>query len=339
MKCRICKSDNVVTKYELFDDRYGYDGEFTLYGCKDCSHIWLDCSFTPEQLSNLYSTYYPYYPPKPIESGTKPGERKRRERRLTSNPFYEWLYGKSSYASQWVPKNVRLLDIGCGVGEGFNYHIARGCDVYGIEANEKARSIIEKSGYKIHIGLFDPHLYEPGFFDYVTMDQVLEHMVNPLVTIQGISRLLKPQGKLIITTPNAKGWGAKIFRKRWIHWHAPYHLHFFSRQSIEYLAYQAGFEIISYLTVTHSAWLNMQWMHLLTYPRKSKPSVFWAKHLVRVNKLSENYMLSGIINMLLSIISFFDKWRINDLVTRFFDMVHLGDNQVFILRKKDNNNF
>jgi len=327
MNCPVCKSDKVFTRYELYDDRYGYDGEFTLVGCKDCSHRWLDCSFTPEQLSNLYSTYYPYHPPKPIESGTKAGEKLRRERRLASHPFFEWLYGKNSSAAQWVPKNVRLLDIGCGVGTGFTYHLERGCDVYGIEANENIRSIIEKSVFKIHVGVFDPDLYDPGFFDYVTMDQVLEHMVDPLHTIQGISRILKPRGKLILTTPNAQGWGAKIFRKRWIHWHAPYHLHLYSRQSLAYLANQAGFEIIKHNIVTHSSWLNMQWMHLITYSRKGKPSIFWNKRLLRQNE-------KPVVKMVLSIIDLFDKWRINDLITRFFDMLHMGDNQVFILEKK-----
>jgi len=290
-------------------------------------HLWLDCSFSTEQISNLYSTYYPYSPQIPIKSGSILSERKRRELRITSDPFYKWLYGHKCNAAQWVPKNVRLLDIGCGIGAGFNYHILRGCDVYGIEANEKARSMIENSDYKIYIGLFDHNHYETEYFDYVTMNQVIEHMVNPLTTLQGISRLLKPHGQLILTTPNAHGWGAHIFRKRWIHWHTPYHLHFYSRHSLEYLANQTGFEIIKHITVTQSAWLNMQWMHLVTYPGKGKPSVYWGKHLIHENKLSENNMLSKIIGH-------YDKWRINDLMTRFFDMLNIGDNQVCILQKK-----
>jgi len=328
MHCHICRSEKVFTKYQLFDDRYGYDGDFTLVGCKTCSHLWLNCRFTPEQLSNIYSTYYPYNPPKAIEPGTMEGEKLRKERRITTDPFHGWLYGIKSSASRWVPKNVRLLDIGCGIGGTFKYHIERGCDVYGIEANENIRSIIEKSGYKIHVGVFEPDLYEPEYFDYVTMDQVLEHMIDPLLTIQGIFQILKPRGKLVLTTPNAKGWGAMIFRQRWIHWHAPYHLHFFSRQSLEYLANQAGFEIMQRHIVTHSSWLNMQWMHMVKHSRKGIPSVFWGKHLPRAGKMPED---TGLVA---STIVFFDEWRINDLITRFFDWLQMGDNQVYILEKK-----
>ncbi len=329
MNCFICKSDDVFVKYKLYDDRYGYQGEFTLAGCNNCLHSWLDCTFSHEQLRNLYSDYYPKYPSDLGEPRPRLNKKQRIERRLTSNSFMAWLYGTRSSALQWVPKNIRLLDIGCGAGGHFNYHIIRGCDVYGIEADEHARNAIEKLGYKINIGLFDPNLYEPGFFDYITMDQVLEHMVNPLYTLQGISYLLKSQGKLIVSTPNARGWGSKIFRQRWIHWHTPYHLHLFSRKSLECLAEQAGLSIIKHRTITDSKWLNMQWMHLITYPYKGEPSIFWGKHLIHENILSENK------SVLLRIIGVFDKRRINDLITRFFDMLHIGDNQVFILQKKD----
>jgi hypothetical protein len=33
---------------------------------------------------------------------------------------------------------------------------------------------------------------------------------------------------VIIGTPNANGWGARVFGRYWINWHAPYHLHFFN---------------------------------------------------------------------------------------------------------------
>lgn len=329
MKCIICGCCETNEFYYLYDDRYGYDGQFQLIECNDCMHMWLDCDFSPAQLTNLYSNFYPQHFSIPGKDRPRLSEKQRRENRLTSNPFLSWLYGKRSSASQWVPENVRLLDIGCSAGGRFKYHLSRGCDVYGIEANENARDIIKITGYKIHIGLFDPNLYEPGFFDYVIMDQVLEHMVNPLNTLQGISCLLKPQGKLIISTPNARGWGAKIFRQHWIHWHTPYHLHFFSRKSLEYLADQAGLKIIKHLTITDSKWLNMQWMHLITYPDKGKPSTYWGKHLIQRDELLENN------NVLLTIISFFDKSRINDLITRFFDILHTGDNQIFILQKND----
>ena len=145
MNCPVCMQHQTYVVMKSFDDRYGYNGEFNLISCNDCLHAWLDCSFTPEQISNLYSDYYPKYPTDYGKPWTRLSNKQRRERRITNNPLLAWLYGKRSSALQWTPKNTRLLDIGCGVGGHFNYHIIRGCDVYGVEANENARDIIEKS--------------------------------------------------------------------------------------------------------------------------------------------------------------------------------------------------
>ncbi len=38
-----------------------------------------------------------------------------------------------------MPRNVRVLDIGCGFGESLGYYEARGCEAYGVEADENTR--------------------------------------------------------------------------------------------------------------------------------------------------------------------------------------------------------
>jgi len=182
---------------------------------------------------------------------------------------------------------VRVLDLGCGFGESLGYHAARGCDVYGVEADENIRRVVEKFGYKVHVGLFDDRVYEPEFFDYVTMDQVIEHVTDPLLTLRGVARILKSGGKAILSTPNANGWGAKIFGRRWINWHAPYHLQFFSRDSMRIAAEQAGFEVTQVKTITNSEWLFYQWIHLVTYPKLGEPSWFWSpKKMVQLSRRS-----------------------------------------------------
>lgn len=44
--------------------------------------------------------------------------------------------------------------------------------------------------------------YEQDFFDYVALVEALEHLENPHQVIRAIRRILKPEGKLILTTPN-----------------------------------------------------------------------------------------------------------------------------------------
>ncbi len=312
VSCGICRSlaDPAI---EVYDDRYGYPGLFEIYRCQQCGHKFIPAEFTPDLLKKLYTDFYPrstlsveHYRPAPEIQGVR-----------------AWLNGERRLAYSWVPKNVRVLDIGCGFGETLGYHQSRGCDVYGVEADENIRRVADKFGFKVHVGLFDPNRYERNFFDYVTMDQVIEHVSDPVATLQGIARVLKPGGVVVLSTPNADGWGAGIFRKRWINWHAPYHLHYFSKRSLAAAARQAGLSVEAVRTITSSEWLYYQWLHLCTYPRMGVPSPFWSKKGRR----------SVSVKIAFGILTLVHATKIDHLITRFFDAVGLGDNRLYLLRK------
>jgi 2-polyprenyl-3-methyl-5-hydroxy-6-metoxy-1,4-benzoquinol methylase len=298
------------------DDRYGYPGQFDLLHCANCKHKYLNCNMEPSHLGELYTNYYP----------RKTFDVDQFKPHVEASGITAWLNGLNSSAFRSVPKNVRVLDVGCGFGQSLGYHTARGCDVYGVEADENIRRVAEKFGYKVHVGLFDDSNYEAEFFDYVTMDQVIEHVTAPVTTLHGVARILKPGGTVILSTPNAGGWGARIFGSRWINWHAPYHQQFFSRKSMRLAAEQAGLVVAEAKTITNSEWLAYQWIHLVTYPKAGEPSSFWAP--IDQGKMT---LMQGRILMILG---WLHKIKINHLIARLFDSLGLGDNYVFVLKKK-----
>lgn len=312
--CPVCKSANLDRKFLLYDDRYGYSGKFPLLHCGNCDHEFLNCNMSSEQLTELYTNYYPRKS-FDIESYKPYSE---------ENRFSTWFNGLGSSAFRWVPKRVRILDIGCGFGQSLGYHAARCCDVYGVEADKNIHRVIEKFGFKVHVGLFDDKVYSPEFFEFVTMDQVVEHVTDPVTTLCGVARILKPGGTAILSTPNARGWGPRLFGRRWINWHAPYHLQFFTRQSMRQAAEEAGLVLTEVKTVTNSEWLLYQWIHLATYPKPDKPSWFWSPDK------SGAPALQKIMPRLLSLLH---RTKINHLVTRLFDGLDMGDNFVFVLKK------
>lgn len=314
MNCPICKRKHTSIVMKLFDDRYGYLGRFSLMKCLGCGHTFLDCSLTPHQLTELYTNYYPRKNFN-IEQHTPYTEK---------SGFSAWFNGLKSSAFRWVPERVSVLDIGCGFGESLGYHANRGCDVYGVEADENIRRVVDKFGYKVHIGLFNDKFYEASYFDYVTMDQVIEHVTDPLSTLQGIARILKSEGTAILTTPNASGWGAKFFGYRWINWHAPYHLQFFSKNSIKSVANEAGLVVVKIKTVTNSEWLHYQWLHLITCPKQGKASGFWSPTKVGLSFLQKTCI---------KILSLIHRTKIDHVITRIFDSIGLGDNFVVVLKK------
>ena len=313
MRCPICRQGHTHVVFRSYDDRYGFPGQFDLVKCYNCGHKFLDCVLASIKLTELYTSYYPR---RSFDIGkSKP--------HVEKTGLRSWIDGINCSAFRWIPKNVSVLDIGCGFGESLGYHVNRGCTVYGVEADENIRRVADKYGYNVHVGLFNPDMYQVEYFDYVTMDQVIEHMVDPIETLIGVAKILKPGGIAVLSTPNANGWGVKTFKNRWINWHSPYHIQFFSKNSIRLAANKSGFKIIKILTLTSSEWLLYQWVHLFSFPQMGKRSEFWDTRKEKSLRLK----------LLIKVFSIFHKSKINHLITRIFDALNVGDNFVIILKK------
>jgi len=313
-ECALCNNRLEVKFDGLFDDRYAYPGKYTMLKCGGCDHFVLDAGFTPQMLQELYSKYYPR---KNLDiSNWQPHKE--------TAGWLAWLNGDRSSVYRWVPPRVRILDIGCGFGETLGYHQERGCEVYGVEADDNIKRVVQQYGFNVQVGLFDANLYEPEYFDYVTMDQVIEHISDPLNALKGVARILKPGGVAILSTPNAGGWGLKVFGRKWEHWHIPYHLQIFSKRSMEKYARLAGLQLEQTVTLTNSRWLYFQWLHLAAYPRQGQPSVFW----------SLNGEATFRHKVAFKLITYLHKLRVNHLITRFFDWLGVGDNCIYVLRKQ-----
>ena len=310
--CPVCQGPSDYL-HALYDDRFGYPSQFKLFCCRACKHKSLAAEFSEKELSELYTSYYP--------RAFLPLERFRPRDEVSG--FRAWLNGDRRYAYSWVPKNVAILDVGCGFGETLAYHESLGCRVYCVEADENIRRVAEHYRFNVHVGLFDPDLYETSFFDYVTLDQVVEHLRDFDQIFKGIARILKPGGWLVISTPNSNGLGARLFRSRWLHWHAPYHLEHFSARSMRQTAGKAGLVVEMVRTITSSHWLDWQWKHLATFPDVGEPSAFW----------SPQRQTQGMNAVLLGALTVAHKLKINHFLTRVLDTLGLGDNYLFLIRK------
>ncbi len=314
VRCNICRAACHAFYENMYDDRYGFPGKYLLVRCPECDHKQLQFSASPELLTKLYTEYYP-------RSGFNLEDHKPLGE---ASGFMMWLGGEYASAFRWVPKNVRVLDIGCGFGETLGYHESRGCVAYGVEIDENIARVAKRNGYNVRVGPFFPGNYDSDSFDYVTLDQVIEHISSPADILLGIRQVLKPGGRAIVSTPNSNGWGADFFKRRWINWHAPYHLNFFSIRSMKMAAELAGLVLEKVNTVTNSKWLHYQWIHCLTFPDERSPSVFWTKK-------GERTLMINIAIVALSLLHF---TGLNHVVTRILDGTGKGDNHLFFLRRR-----
>jgi SAM-dependent methyltransferase len=120
-----------------------------------------------------------------------------------------------------------------------------GWQVTGVEpdlrAAEAARTRLGP-GIAVRPSLDDPAL-EAGSFDAVSLSHVIEHVIDPLATLERCRELLAPGGSLVCVTPNTASLGARSFGRSWLHWDPPRHLHLFDPRSLERAVRSAGFRV------------------------------------------------------------------------------------------------
>ena len=98
----------------------------------------------------------------------------------------------------------RILEVGCGGGhilQLFPDSQLTGVDVSG-EMLHKARRNLD--GYNVELlkGELDELNLPQQSFDKIICSEVLEHVVSPVQILKGIRRLVRPNGRVVITFPN-----------------------------------------------------------------------------------------------------------------------------------------
>lgn len=107
-----------------------------------------------------------------------------------------------------------VLDIGCGVGFLTRQYakLTRG-QVIGIDSskqsiNEARDKAIEEGLDNLSFEVMDAEelQFENDTFDCIICSEVLEHLPSPEKALKEMSRVVKPTGKVVITTPNPWNW-------------------------------------------------------------------------------------------------------------------------------------
>ncbi len=113
------------------------------------------------------------------------------------NPFYFARIGLAGSMTELAPRlRKRLLDVGCGTKpyrELFNVETYVGLDIDA--ATSRKRGVADY----FYDGTSFP--FSDASFDSLLCNQVLEHVFNPDEFVQEMNRVLKPDGKLLLTVP------------------------------------------------------------------------------------------------------------------------------------------
>jgi len=105
----------------------------------------------------------------------------------------------------------RVLDLGCFDGTIGEILIKNGNEVCGIDASKKAVKLAREKGIKAKVGNIEEKFdFEDNFFDVVVSGEIIEHIVDTDFFIDEIRRVLKPNGFLVLSTPNVASLGRRI---------------------------------------------------------------------------------------------------------------------------------
>jgi SAM-dependent methyltransferase len=135
----------------------------------------------------------------------------------------------------------RALDIGAGYGFGSRALMRRGYAVTAINPSALEGVVFQAmNGFPPVAQMFEDYSPE-GCFGVVYLSQVLEHVVDPLPTLERIADCLEPGGAVVIAVPNFQSLMVKILGTRdnsclWV----PEHVNYFTTRGLIALLHQAG---------------------------------------------------------------------------------------------------
>jgi 2-polyprenyl-3-methyl-5-hydroxy-6-metoxy-1,4-benzoquinol methylase len=137
----------------------------------------------------------------------------------------------------------RVLDVGCGSGELLEHFAGEGWRTYGIDPGGAAVAAAERRGAVGHEGTLGDHPWQGERFEAIVFQHSLEHVVEPVPTLEEARQLLAPGGVLAIAVPNWSSWQRRLFGNRWAMLDLPRHQQHFSPRALTRLAAGLGLEV------------------------------------------------------------------------------------------------
>ena len=218
-RCYLCKSDKYIQKKGTVRDK----PDLKILECKNCKLVTLN------SFDHIKKNYY---------------ENSKMNSKNTS--LEDWKSDSYIDDSRRI-KNFRrllfnriLLDFGCGAGGFLQLSKPITKRSYGFELDN---SVIKywKNKLKIYNNLNDVKLK----FDIITMFHVLEHLKDPIKTLTGLKKILKPNGIIIMEVPNSNDalinlYDSSSFQK-FTYWSN--HLFLYNSDNLAKIISKAGYKV------------------------------------------------------------------------------------------------
>ncbi|OGF34302.1 hypothetical protein A2482_00730 [Candidatus Falkowbacteria bacterium RIFOXYC2_FULL_48_21] len=277
LDCPMCQSRNIKKLFTDHNRRDGIECAGTYSQCLICQHVFLSDRPTWLAIEHFYST---------VNQGCTVNERtnnldnrppsliKKTLRRLRFRP-HSWPLASAN------EQRNRLLDLGCGTGTKLLEFSERGYQIWGVdispEAIEIARKILPRA--KFFVSELDSVDLPNDYFDFIRIDNTLEHVDDPERLIARCSQLLRRSGELMIYVPHGQSFSMRVFKGNSVSSWIPFHLNLFSTKSLADLLRKNNFSQVRIRGYCPLTWLPIsivqsgfgsiqrsKWLNILCYP-------------------------------------------------------------------------
>lgn len=123
---------------------------------------------------------------------------------------HAWFAGRTRAIQKYLDAEVgeappggggrRVLDIGSGAGN-MAHHLAHYGAVTGLDSNPRPLPVAQQRGLEVLRGSGSELPFPEATFDLVALLDTIEHIPDELAVLHEVARVLKPDGRVIITVP------------------------------------------------------------------------------------------------------------------------------------------
>jgi len=169
---------------------------FTVCRCDRCTLLFQPLAPAGALIQELYDGWIPALSPRQIYVGD---DLQSSRYRIDQVDFLLQTTGLD-------PVSIRFLDFGCGWSEWLSVARAFGCDVAGAELSNDRKQHAATLG----IPMLDWQDIGRRRFDVINLEQVLEHLVDPIEVLTHLRQSLEKDGILRVAVPDGRKMASRL---------------------------------------------------------------------------------------------------------------------------------
>ncbi len=244
--CRLCGNRENNEHYEIREMLHGTREIFPYLRCTRCHALQIED--IPEDLSRFYPADYYSYQIQSRSSLRQWLKRKVARHLVSRDSLLGAILTRIFQPPELLTRVVRtglgfearILEIGSGAGKNLmdlwnmGFHQVTGVDPFLPEPMQHG------NGVRIHKCQASEM---EGEYDLILLNDVFEHLPDPMQMLWDCEALLTEDGVLLLRTPVADCQAWKVYGVDWVQIDAPRHLHVHTQKSLKILAQRAGLKI------------------------------------------------------------------------------------------------